>query len=215
MPVLDEPLPNPDNLDWIMDEKIWRGLRWPLFGPISDIKVMKDAGDSDSPLEPLFGNPDVHPLASQIATDPPRSRMLLSSWIVDMYEADTEDPIPEPLVVEKPDGLPITVGDIVMALHPYLTKMEGVIREVYNSKGNFYFAGFFGHPKTSAHDCDLLFPIDLKEDEGDMEDYWQSQARIVRAQREHWPPKMDKPQLFSPFYQLLNKHAAASKETTS
>ncbi|KAH8654636.1 hypothetical protein BGZ60DRAFT_418927 [Tricladium varicosporioides] len=213
--MLDVAPPNPDDLDWIMDEKIWRGLRWPLFGPISNIKVMEDAGDSLSALQPLLGHPNSHPLASQIATDPPRSRMLMISWMVGMYEADTEDPIPEPLAVEKPDGLPITVGDIVMALHPYLTQMEGVIREVYNSKEKFYFAGFGGMPKTAAPNIDLLFLVNLKEDEGDMEDHWQNQARIVRAQREHWPPKVDKPHLLSPFYQLLGGQASAGKETTN
>ncbi|KAH6672074.1 hypothetical protein B0J14DRAFT_595060 [Halenospora varia] len=173
---------------FLMDERIWRRLRWPLFGPLSDIMVMEDGADPQSPLRPLFGISQSHLLASELATEPPRMRMLVDCSIVSCYEAGTSEPIPEPLIIESSGGGPLTIGDIVKKLHPYLSEMETVIREVFNSIAQFFFSGFGGKSCTEPYDPNDVFQVYVKEDEGDMDEHWVSNSKIVKAQQRRWPP---------------------------
>lgn len=177
----------------------FESIRWFIFKPISAIQVLDDAGDATSTLRPFIG----HPIASAMATltNPPRTVLQVDiDFSLAILEATDEDPddedvfrAPEPLVVRNPDGSPITVGDFIAAVHPYLQALK---KEIINC-GNFMWA----HPPPDTQ----YYLRDVHENEVDPErddtgemiyvglcfdweradEHWTRQAETVRSRRQH------------------------------
>lgn len=85
---------------------------------------MEDAGDGSFKLSPLVG----HAIASELAMTIPMARMsVYSVLLADFDETDYNDDAgtdfyqdPPHLVIRRPDGGAVTVGDLVEHVHPYL-----------------------------------------------------------------------------------------------
>ncbi|KAF2397093.1 hypothetical protein EJ06DRAFT_559223 [Trichodelitschia bisporula] len=103
-------------------------LYWPVFGTEADIKVYHtEEGENlrrksdiyawrmdPQELHP-YADP-LHPIAGEHASAAGLSRMVVVLSDIDEFELDlANDPTPEPMVIERRDGGPVTIGDFVSA----------------------------------------------------------------------------------------------------
>jgi hypothetical protein len=106
-----------DYLDRLRDDLLER-LCWDVFGSLSDIQV-NDPGNS---LTPFIGSS----IASESLASPPFTNISVYIDVCEgkqsMDELDDEDQYaaPEPLIIDKEDGSPISLHDFVSQVHSYL-----------------------------------------------------------------------------------------------
>ncbi|KAF2395517.1 hypothetical protein EJ06DRAFT_270890 [Trichodelitschia bisporula] len=150
----------------MFNERAFSRLFWPIFLPEADIKVYEPDEDeppehfaenspwhapkfNPSKLRPFIDNNQRHPIAAEPAADPPMPRMVVDIESIDAYEWDLDsDPRPEPLVMERNDGGPVTIGDFITAVRLYFWQNRNLVWEVEGGmgpitgeqrKGHFYF----------------------------------------------------------------------------
>jgi hypothetical protein len=109
-------------------------LYWNVFGPHGEVSVRDGAT-----LTPLSN----HAIKSESIADPPLSRLAVHINVCEtkhgMDETDEEEyryQAPEPLVIEKLDGSPISLSDFVTQVHPYLNANQDAI---YKCEGENYY----------------------------------------------------------------------------
>jgi hypothetical protein len=123
-------------------------LRWDVFGPLDDIQVKNASNDA---LE-LFSN---HHIASEALWNPPSTTPPLTKVLVyidacqqkaahDSNDEEDRYQPPEPLLIKKDDGSPISIGNFVEGVHAYLGANK---REIWMCEDEAYMG-----PPVSAED---------------------------------------------------------------
>ncbi|KAK1852624.1 hypothetical protein CCHR01_04778 [Colletotrichum chrysophilum] len=142
-------------------------FRWPAFAPLYEIKVLRDPTDADSEQDPYQtqageGTSSLHPIASELYTNPPLSSLKASIDILDHYgsrdawedlhtvdrpEDDTEVPCeccdrmpyrpPEPLVIRATSNAGVTIGNIVSQVNKYVNDLRGDVLEALDTVGEY------------------------------------------------------------------------------
>jgi hypothetical protein len=118
---------------------LWR-LRWPVFGPASDIEVLElDQNGRPNPKNAKpFSNPDgsgLHPIASEIlvqsASQPPNK----STYVNVLNNGDPVDeefdPWPDTLMIKGDRELGITVLEFVEQLRPYFQTHQTIFTDCW------------------------------------------------------------------------------------
>jgi hypothetical protein len=117
-----------------INHKPFDRLRWRVFGNIDDILVEEREDDKVTELLP-FKN---HPSAKEPATLTDITSLeltieeLTAKQAFDRSEEEDRYHAPAPLRVEKDEGHPITVGDVVGSLHEYLNTHKRDIIQAIN-----------------------------------------------------------------------------------
>lgn len=115
-----EDTPDPpvvDYLDRLRDDLLER-LRWDVFGSLNDIQVK----DPENFLTPFMGAS----IASESLASPPFTNISVyidvceEKHSMDEHEEEDRYAAPEPLIIDKEDGSPISLHDFVSQVHSYL-----------------------------------------------------------------------------------------------
>ncbi|CAO2658351.1 Nn.00g060740.m01.CDS01 [Neocucurbitaria sp. VM-36] len=164
-------------------------LKWSILDSPTTAQIMELNSSGEPQWRPLFGEPD-HPLAKLPITEPPRSRMLIVLVMVHYWEfwqdACAEDDRPAPLLIENPDGQPITLAQFIKELHNYSVGLRDLIYEIEDradsEHARLYCHGASGPKRKDAGDADALFKVHLASDIAGA-DIIQDELWVRRAQR--------------------------------
>ncbi|KAF4853574.1 hypothetical protein CGCSCA4_v002246 [Colletotrichum siamense] len=140
-------------------------FRWPAFASLHEIKVLRDPTNADSEQDQYQaqsenGTTSLHPIASELYTNPPISSLKASIDILDHYgsrdawedlhtvdrsEDDTEVPCeccdrmpyrpPEPLIIRATSNAGVTIGDIVSQVNKYVNDLRGDVLKALDAIG--------------------------------------------------------------------------------
>jgi hypothetical protein len=116
--------PAVDCSEYLRDDLLDR-LRWEVFGPLDEIKI-KDM--QHNTLTPFSKDDNI---ASQALWNPPSTKAPLKKLSVyidvceekhcqDSHDEEYRYQSPEPLVITKDDGMPVSMYDFVSQVHAYL-----------------------------------------------------------------------------------------------
>jgi hypothetical protein len=108
-------------------------LHWNVFGPLGEVSVQ-----DGTILTPLSS----HAIRFESVADPPISRVTVEINVCFVKHAmdETEEEedryqSPEPLIIEKLDGSPISLNDFVTQVHPFLNANKD---EIFKCEDEFY-----------------------------------------------------------------------------
>jgi hypothetical protein len=108
-------------------------LYWNVFGPLSEVSVR----DSTT-LTPLSN----HAIKSESVADPPISKIAVNIDVCQVKHSmdETEEEKyryqpPEPIVIEKLDGSPVSISDFVTQVHPFLNANKD---EIFKCEDEIY-----------------------------------------------------------------------------
>ncbi|RYP78735.1 hypothetical protein DL771_000402 [Monosporascus sp. 5C6A] len=118
------------------NDAAFRLLDWPVFAPISSIRVL-DLDEDTRQLQWTAllrdGEPH-HPVAQEPAHNPPVSRMriIINASFGARYWDNFNVPSrrPAPLVIANHDGVPITVAQFVRELGSYALRHRDILTEI-------------------------------------------------------------------------------------
>jgi hypothetical protein len=133
LPIAQE---DPD-VDRLRQDLLYR-LRWDIFGPIHDIHVVEEPGNSNTALTPLLS----HPIAQESLAHPPLAKISVhihsceEKWAVDEHEDEWRYQPPAPIVISNGNGRAITVGDFVTQTHAYLNANR---EQIFKCEDEVYF----------------------------------------------------------------------------
>ncbi|EQB43431.1 hypothetical protein CGLO_17906 [Colletotrichum gloeosporioides Cg-14] len=160
--LIDRQNPQPISLNLAFNR-----FRWPAFAPLHEIKVLRDPSNAESVQDPYQvqsedGTSSLHPIASELYTNPPISSLKASIDILDHYgsrdawedlhtvdrpEDDTEVPCeccdrmpyrpPESLVIRATSDAGVTIGDIVSEVNKYMNDLREDVLEAMDAVGEY------------------------------------------------------------------------------
>jgi len=149
-------------------------LRWNVFGNIEDIKIEDGPHNGVTDLSPFFS----HPIASDSIAQPPLNRLVVYSrectdkHIFDYDNEGHQYQPPDPLVIERLDGNPITVNDFVTQVHYYLNTHKEVIIEYLK---NFRSAVVdLGNGRKTVHLGPVQNPVAPQDNEFYFSNAWET-----------------------------------------
>lgn len=140
-------------------QDLFNRLHWEVFGPQSNITVQ------DGNVLTSFAN---HAIGLESIADPPVSRITVRIEVCEnrssMDETDEEEyryQPPEPLVIEKRNGAPISLKEFIDQVHPFLNANKD---EIYKCEDENY------HQSTEQDDGYNVDGVDVAESDGADED---------------------------------------------
>jgi hypothetical protein len=108
-------------VDRLRQDLLYR-LRWDIFGPLHDIYVVEEPGNSNTALTPFLS----HSMAYESLAHPPLTKLSVhiqcceEKWASNEHEDEWRYQPPAPIVINHGDGSPITLGEFVTQTHAYL-----------------------------------------------------------------------------------------------
>ncbi|KAI2637852.1 hypothetical protein GGS26DRAFT_588221 [Hypomontagnella submonticulosa] len=176
-------------------DSLFLRLKWPLFQPLTDIRVLDIDAAGEPHWTPLFSRaPGLqHTIALEPVTDPLRTRIAVVLDPVDTWEywedADASDKKPAPLILEGREGGTITLGQFVTEVHTYIAGLRGLLQEALAADPNgdvkYFFAGCLGPPRNELMAQELpTFGVFLVDSEmEDMDEWWENVVGWVRYEQ--------------------------------
>ncbi|KAI1379063.1 hypothetical protein F4677DRAFT_465307 [Hypoxylon crocopeplum] len=173
-------------------DRLFLRLKWPLFQPLSNTKVLDFDEAGEPHWTPLFGAApgQHHAIVSEPVTDPPRTRMTVVLDPVDTWEywqdADIFDQRPAPLTLENKDGGAVTLGQFVTEVHAYIAALRDLLLEAMATDTDndiqYYFSGCQGPTRSdAAEENEPQFGVFLVDSQmTNMDEWWENVVGWVR-----------------------------------
>jgi hypothetical protein len=119
------------DVERIRQDLLYR-LQWDVFGTLSDIRVVEQAGNANTSTTPFL----VHSIASESLADPPLTKISVhiggceEKAANDEHEEEWRYQPPSPIVIEHEDNTPITLKEFVTRTHEFLNANKEIIFKV-------------------------------------------------------------------------------------